>query len=80
MSVATIKGFVGLLPLCVTFPPVPQLAQKEEMVVALRVKLQDHEEDARVLRQQLLSSQDALQQVTAELRSCKREREKQVRK
>lgn len=50
------------------------------MVVALRVKLQDHEEDARVLRQQLLSSQDALQQVTAELRSCKREREKQVRK
>nr|XP_029492857.1 epidermal growth factor receptor substrate 15-like [Oncorhynchus nerka] len=37
-----------------------KLAQKEEMVVALRVKLQDHEEDARVLRQQLLSSQDAL--------------------
>uniref|UniRef100_A0A4W5MVQ3 Uncharacterized protein n=1 Tax=Hucho hucho TaxID=62062 RepID=A0A4W5MVQ3_9TELE len=54
-----------------------RLAQKEEMVVVLRVKLQDHEEDARVLRQQLLSSQDALQQVTAELRSCKREREKQ---
>ncbi|XP_023856962.1 coiled-coil alpha-helical rod protein 1-like [Salvelinus sp. IW2-2015] len=54
-----------------------RLAQKEEMVMALRVKLQDHEEDARVLRQQLLSSQDALQQVTVELRSCKREREKQ---
>ncbi|XP_010901561.3 golgin subfamily A member 4 isoform X2 [Esox lucius] len=42
--------------------PRGRLGQKEEMIVALR--------------QQLLSSQDALQKVTAELRLCRREKEK----
>lgn len=64
---------------------VSQLGQQEDNMAALaaeaeslREKLRHQDDDASSLRQQLLCSQDALQQATAELRACKREEEEQV--
>uniref|UniRef100_A0A3B3R906 Myosin heavy chain, skeletal muscle-like n=1 Tax=Paramormyrops kingsleyae TaxID=1676925 RepID=A0A3B3R906_9TELE len=61
-----------------------RLGQQEDNMATLaaeaesfREKLRHRDDDASSLRQQLLCSQDALQQATAELRACKREEEEQ---
>uniref|UniRef100_A0A3B3R881 Myosin heavy chain, skeletal muscle-like n=1 Tax=Paramormyrops kingsleyae TaxID=1676925 RepID=A0A3B3R881_9TELE len=62
-----------------------RLGQQEDNMATLaaeaesfREKLRHRDDDASSLRQQLLCSQDALQQATAELRACKREEEEQL--